>query len=283
MLTVDAPAKLNLVLEVLGRRGERHTISSIAQTVGLYDRLTFAPSSDIEFTCSEPALIDDNLVPRAARLLRERCGRGPGARIHLEKHIPWGAGLGGGSSDAAATLRALNRLWQARLSLDDLTSLGAQLGSDVPLFLLGGTVLIEGTGEQVRPLPAHPPAHAVVLLPDRPSPPGKTGLMYSLLRPEMFTRGQFVRAAGFALGEGGRIPDILRFNAFEHVAAGVFPDIETRRSLLEQASGAPVHLAGSGPCLYAPVDSPARAADAAVALERGGHRAVVAPFTRQRA
>jgi 4-diphosphocytidyl-2-C-methyl-D-erythritol kinase len=281
MLTVNAPAKLNLVLEVLGRREGYHDICSIAQTIDLCDTLTFEPSAGIEFTCSEAALIDDNLVPRAALLLRERCGRDLGARIHLEKRIPWGAGLGGGSSDAAATLHALNRLWDAKLSMDHLTALGARLGSDVPLFLLGGTVLLQGRGEQVNRLPAHPPAHAVVLLPDQPSPPSKTGLMYSRLLPAMFTRGQFVRAAEFALGNGQRVPDILMFNVFEHVASSVFPDIESRRRMFEQACGAPAHLAGSGPCLYALVDSAARAAEAATQVTRAGHQAIVAPFTRQ--
>ena len=276
MLTVRAPAKVNLVLEVVGRGPEYHDICSIAQTIDLCDTLTFAPAQDILFTCSESALLQDNLVPRAARLLRERCAISDGARIHLDKHIPWAAGLGGGSSDAAATLLALNRMWGAALSHEELVALGAEIGSDVPLFIVGGTVLLEGRGERVRPLPDLAETHLVILTPHAPVTAGKTGLMYGRLRPELFTRGQFVRAASFALERGGTIPEVLMFNVFEKVAGDVFDGLTDDRTLLERATGRRAHLAGSGPCLYALVDSEDVARTATSQLQELGRRAFAA-------
>jgi len=276
MLTVCAPAKLNLVLEVLGRRQEYHDICSIAQTIDLCDTLTFEPASDILFTCSEPELQESNLVPRAAQLLQERRTISSGARIHLNKRIPWAAGLGGGSSDAAATLLALNRMWGAALSNEELVALGAEIGSDVPLFLVGGTVLLEGRGERVRRLPGLAETHFVILTPHTPVTAGKTGLMYGRLRPEMFTRGQFVRAASFALERGGRIPEVLMFNVFEKVAGDVFNELTDDRTLLERATGRIAHVAGSGPCLYALVDTEELAREATSQLQGLGRRAFTA-------
>jgi 4-diphosphocytidyl-2-C-methyl-D-erythritol kinase len=276
MLTVRAPAKVNLVLEVVGRGSEYHDLCSIAQTIDLCDTLTFEPEPDVIFTCSEPELLENNLVPRTAQLLQERCSISDGARIHLDKRIPWAAGLGGGSSDAAATLLALNRMWGAGLSHAQLVALGAEIGSDVPLFLVGGTVLLEGRGERVRPLPDLAETPFVILTPHTPVTAGKTGLMYGRLRPEMFTRGQFVRAASFALERGGAIPEVLMFNVFEKVAGDVFDGLTDDRTLLERATGRRAHLAGSGPCLYALVDSEDVARTATSQLQELGRCAFTA-------
>ena len=276
MLTVHAPAKVNLVLEVVGRGSKFHNICSIAQTIDLCDILTFEPASEIVFTCSEPALLEDNLVPRAARLLREQCHVTDGARIHLEKRIPWAAGLGGGSSDAAATLLALNSMWKTGLHRDSLIALGAEIGSDVPLFLVGGTVHMEGRGEQVRALPDHPDMHVVVAVPRMPNLPGKTGLLYGRLRAEMFTTGQFVRAAAYSLEQCKRIPEALMFNVFEKVADEVFEGLAHDRKLFEASTVAGWHLAGSGPCLYRLFDSKEAAREAALRLRRAGRQAYIA-------
>jgi len=276
VLTVQAPAKVNLVLEVLERREDYHIISSIAQTVDLCDTLSFEPADDLSLTCSAEELVQDNLVTRAASMLRERFGIRAGARMHLQKRIPWGAGLGGGSSDAAAALLALNGLWGIDAPAERLEALGAELGSDVPLFLHGGTVLVEGRGELVRRLGNHPTMHMVLMTPAAAVMPGKTGVMYRRLRPEMFTHGQFVRAAAFALERGRRVPEDLMYNVFENVADEVFPGMRGDRALLEEATGARVHLAGSGPCLYALLSSQAAAASAATHLAGREHRVFVA-------
>ena len=115
MLTVYAPAKINLVLEVLGKDNDYHRISSIVQSIDLCDVLNFQLDEEVCFECDVPSLKRDNLVTRAVTLLKESTKCSLGARIELRKHIPWGVGLGGGSSDAAATRFALNELWEFRL------------------------------------------------------------------------------------------------------------------------------------------------------------------------
>ncbi|HJX69733.1 MAG TPA: 4-(cytidine 5'-diphospho)-2-C-methyl-D-erythritol kinase, partial [Dehalococcoidia bacterium] len=149
MLQVYAPAKLNLVLEVLGKDNDYHQISSIVQAINLCDTLNFELEYEIQFKCNEPSLELDNLAMEAAELLRKVTHCSKGARIELYKHIPWGVGLGGGSSDAAATLLALNELWELRLPISELAHLASELGSDVPFFIYGGTALVEGVGERV--------------------------------------------------------------------------------------------------------------------------------------
>ena len=141
LLTALAYAKVNLTLEVLGRREDGyHEVATVLQTVSLYDRLTFAPDSDIRVECSISALSNpDNLAWRAAVALKEATGYASGARITIEKGIPEAMGLGGGSSDAAAALVALNRLWGLGLTAADLEDMGRALGVDVPFLVGGGT------------------------------------------------------------------------------------------------------------------------------------------------
>lgn len=274
MLTLHAPAKVNLVLEVLGRRNAYHDISSIAQTIDLFDTLTFEVAEDIEFSCGEPELMHCNLVPRAAHLLRQRAGISAGARIHLEKRIPWAAGLGGGSSDATATLLGLNRIWDLGLPASELMTMGSALGSDVPLFIQGGTVMMTGRGEQVQALPDHPPMQVLLLLPQLQVPGQKTGMLYGKLTPDVFTTGQFVRAARFDLEHDRRIPEDLMFNVFEKVAEDVFYGIGRERDALQEATGVRAHLAGSGPALFVLLESQSAADKAAARLQKQGRIAV---------
>src|SRR4030042_3173845 len=133
MLRYLAPAKINLVLEVLGKRADGyHEIRSLVQTINLCDVLSFELAGKTSFECTEPSLqTSDNLVVQADELLRKISGYRKGEKIKLEKRIPWGAGLGGGSSDAAATLSALNRLWRLKLTILDLIEPAASLGADV--------------------------------------------------------------------------------------------------------------------------------------------------------
>ncbi len=138
------------------------------------------------------------------------------------------------------------------------------------MFLTGGTMRIEGHGERVLALPGHPRMHIVILCPDAPATEGKTGLMYRSLSPQMFTTGQFVRAAEYSLQQGERIPEELMFNVFEKVAGDIFPAVSPACGTLEGATGARAHLAGSGPCLYALLESAKVAEEAVVALRAGG-------------
>lgn len=181
-LVVHTPAKLNLFLEVLGKRSDGyHELETLMVTVDLYDTLTFnredAGRIELKQTVGSSSLgsasrntdvdnipIDDrNLVVRAAKLLTQATGTNFGARIHLRKRIPVAAGLAGGSSDAAATLKALNLLWKLGLSTNDLHEIAAQLGSDVNFFLSTSPVAVcRGRGEIIEPIPNPAPMHFVI-------------------------------------------------------------------------------------------------------------------------
>jgi len=155
-LTVKAPAKINLFLEIIGKRPDGyHNLETVMQTINLYDELSFETAEGgISLECSDKALSagGDNIVYRAAAALKERYGIRKGVRIYLKKEIPMGAGLGGGSSDAAATLKTLVQMWQIDIKDKELKAIASKLGADVPFFLTGGTALCEGIGDIVTPL-----------------------------------------------------------------------------------------------------------------------------------
>jgi 4-diphosphocytidyl-2-C-methyl-D-erythritol kinase len=270
MLTVYAPAKINLVLEVLGKHNDYHRISSIVQSIDLCDVLSFQLDEEVGFECDEASLKRDNLVTRAATLLKEstKCSRG--ARIELRKHIPWGVGLGGGSSDAAATLLALNELWGLGLPLSELVHLASKLGSDVPFFIHKGTALVEGEGEKVTPLPSLPSTCFVLLVPPLPKISGKTKQMYNNLDDAYFTEGQFVKAALSSLRQGKAIDPGLMFNIFEKVAFDFFPGLDKYRKTLEEAGAPGVYLTGSGPCLFTFFSGEEKAGELFSHLEKQG-------------
>jgi len=250
MLTVYAPAKINLVLEVLGKDNDYHRISSIVQSIDLCDVLNFQLAEEVCFECAVPSLKRDNLVTQAATLLKESTKCSLGTRIELRKHIPWGVGLGGGSSDAAATLLALNELWGLGLPLSELVRLASKLGSDVPFFIHKGTALVEGKGEKVTPLPCLPTTCFVLLVPPVPKISGKTRQMYNNLRVADFTGGQFVQQALSSLRQGKAIDHSLMFNVFEKVTFDFFPKLDKYRKTLKESGAPGVYLAGSGPCLF---------------------------------
>lgn len=277
VLTVHAPAKVNLVLEVLGKSGDYHRISSIVQTVGLFDVLRFELDEDIRFRCETAGLERDNLVPRAAALVKSSTGYTQGARIHLRKGIPWGAGLGGGSSDAAATLLALNELWGLRLSPDELLPLASKLGSDVSFFMHGGTVLVEGRGHKVSPLPSLAEIYFVLLVPPLPKVAAKTKQMYGRLNASHFTDGRFVRAALSSLKEGAMIEPGLMFNAFEQEAPVFFAGLDRYIEAMKAAGAPRVYLAGSGPCLFAVCSEEDKARELHSRLSSQGLECYLAP------
>ncbi|TET41537.1 MAG: 4-(cytidine 5'-diphospho)-2-C-methyl-D-erythritol kinase [Dehalococcoidia bacterium] len=250
VLTVYAPAKINLVLEVLGKNNDYHLISSIVQSIDLCDVLNFQLDEEICFECAEPSLNRDNLVIQAATLLKESTKYTRGARIELRKHIPWAVGLGGGSSDAAATFLALNELWGLALSLSELVHLASKLGSDVPFFIHKGTALVEGKGEKITPLPSLPSTCFVLLVPSVPKILNKTKQMYNNLDAAYFTEGQFVQKTLSSLRQGKAIDPGLMFNVFRKVAFDFFPGLDKYRKTLEEAGAPGVYLAGSGPCLF---------------------------------
>ncbi len=278
MLKYFSPAKINPVLEVLGKRpDDYHELKSIVQAIDLCDILYFEPADEIFFECTAPALnTPDNLVVRVARLLKEHSSYGGGAKIRLEKRVPWGAGLGGGSSNAAITLLALNNLWDLELSAPDLLSLAAKLGSDVPFFIHGGTALVEGRGEKVTPLPPLKPLWLALVVPPFTGMPEKTARLYSLLEPQHYTKGEFISRALESLQKKGEIAPSLMFNAFDIVALKAFPGLELYWNALQEVGAESVHLAGSGPVLFTVVEDQRRAEDMATALNKRGLKAFAA-------
>jgi 4-diphosphocytidyl-2-C-methyl-D-erythritol kinase len=251
MLTVAAPAKLNLTLEVLGKRPDGfHEIRSVAQTIALHDSFHFDLSQSIELRCDRHDwTANDSLVSKAVSLLKETSGCSRGAIIEIDKKIPLTAGLGGDSSGAAATLRGLNKLWGLGLSLAELSDLASRLGADVTFFLYGGTALLEGRGEIVTLLSPLPRMWTVLLVPPGPRMPSKTGRLYARLDSRHYTPGQTTDKLLAALksGKGLSVPP---FNVFENIAFDIFPGLAGYRQKFLQAGAGEVHLAGSGPSLF---------------------------------
>lgn len=260
MLTVRACAKINLTLEVLGRYPDGyHQIASVMQLINLSDTLTFEASDRLQLRCDIPQLVgDDNLVLQAARLLQEAARCRQGALISLQKGIPVNSGLGGGSSDAAATMKALNEFWKLDLPRQQLEALSAKVGSDVLFFLDGGTALVEGRGEKVTPLPSLP-RHWVVLLKPPFDVPRKTPGMYNRLDSSHFTSGQFTQTLVECLEKGERFDGSLCYNAFEQVAFSFFHGLEEHQQSFLAAGAGWVRLSGSGPSLFTLVEDRATA------------------------
>ena len=262
-LRVLAPAKLNLYLEVGPRRADGfHEIDSIFQSVTLFDELEVRSSSDEAIVLEEEGVScgDDNLVARAARRLSALSGARRGVRMRLRKRIPQGAGLGGGSSDAAAALVALARLWELRLADAELAAVAAELGSDVPFFLHGGTAICRGRGELVTPLeglfePDRPPCYVLVY----PRREVSTSLVYNALdasRPPGFAltatelldsmgRGSVRRQLASRMASGE-----LFFNRLENVVTALFPDLDRVRTSLRAEPFVSVSMSGSGSTFF---------------------------------
>lgn len=266
-LFVPAYAKINLTLDVLGKREDGyHRLASVMQTIALHDTLRIETNDDAAITCACDAAelqTDDNLALRAAKLISAIAGdKRLGVRIELRKEIPTQAGLGGGSSDAARVLTMLNALWQLGLPTERLEELAAQLGSDVPFFVRGGTALIEGRGEYVTALPDAEPLWIVLAKPAIGLP---TAQVFRSLRPESYSAGDDTEAVVVAIREQRPLPFERLSNALEPGVLQTVPQVAAARNLLLD-SGAPlVRMSGSGPTLFAPFR---RLADAAAVLER---------------
>ena len=270
MITLDAHAKLNLTLEVMGKRDDGyHEVASIMQTLELADTLTIKHADSLSLTCSLPELDGpENLAFRAAELLSSEAGVSKGARIHIEKRIPVAAGLGGGSADAAAALVGLNRLWELELSNDELRKLGSNLGSDVPFLIEGGTATALGRGERIRHLPTPPLPWIVVAIPDTDLP-DKTAAMYRALTPDNFTRGALsLKLEARILHHGGDVPPQLLFNTFDSVARSALPDVDRCWNDMYAAGAREIHVAGSGPAIYAAVERKEIATTIHLVMER---------------
>ena len=267
-LTLHAPAKVNLTLIVGARRDDGyHDVSTVMQTVGLYDTLTLTDGSGLTMTCTDPALPTDgsNLVLRAAALFCQELHLPvPDLHLHLQKRIPSQAGLGGGSSDAAAVLRAMRTLYAPEVSDAELERMAAALGSDVPFFIRGGTALATGRGERLTPLPRLADGWFVVVKP----PEGfSTPAMYRRL-DELPPQPPQSDGMTAALGAGElRAVAAALCNSFERA---VPPDsaVWVIREALRAQGALAAMLSGSGSAVFGLFDDQSAAAAAAEALKK---------------
>lgn len=237
-ITLPAPAKLNLFLHITSRREDGyHNLQTLFQFIDYCDSLTLQATSDQSIslnTNTQGIATTDNLVFRAAQLLQQTTGCALGAAIQLRKSLPAGAGLGGGSSDAATTLLALNHLWQLNLSLTELAALGLRLGADVPVFVHGQAAIAEGVGEQLKPF--QPPEDWYLLL--MPACHVETARLFA---DKYLTRNSnpiTIRA----ISQGGG------HNDFEPVTRRLFPLVDQGFAMLSNW-GTP-RLTGTGACLF---------------------------------
>jgi 4-diphosphocytidyl-2-C-methyl-D-erythritol kinase len=224
-------------------------VRSILQTVDLADQLDVEGAPSLRVECDLPGLDGSaNLVWRAAKELAKSRGIEPRARIFIRKRIPVSMGLGGGSSDAAAALLALNRLWDLDLSADELSQIAARLGSDVPFLLQGGTALAEGRGEQVSFLPSLLKLPILLVCPAE-SLYDKTKTLYSRITPAHYSDGGITRRMLETLMAGQFVVDCI-YNVFEQLAFQAFPDLGVIYNRVREITGIRPHLSGSGPGMF---------------------------------
>lgn len=238
-----APAKLNLMLHVVGRRPDGyHALQTLFQFVDRCDLLTFSPRPDGQILRRHalPGVPPEaDLVVRAARLLREATGSRQGVEIALHKRLPLGGGLGGGSSDGATTLVALNRLWGTGLSEDELAGLGLRLGADVPVFVRGRAAWAEGVGERLVAVDLPQPWYLVLV------PPCQVSTAAVFKDPELTRNSRVITIADFLAGAGG--------NDCEPVVRCRYPAVAEALDWLGQFGSA--HLTGTGACVFAAFDT----------------------------
>lgn len=258
-----APAKINLSLDVLHRRDDGyHEVEMVMTMVDLADRLELCELPKDQIIISSQAgyipLDEKNLAFQAARLMKERYGVSRGVYIHLDKHIPVAAGLAGGSSDAAAALRGLNRLWNLGLTLEELQELGSELGSDVPFCVRGGTALATGRGEKLTDLPS-PPQCWVVLA--KPPIRVSTADVYGRFRAGQADRVFSTPAVLDAL----RRKDLSAMcrsmgNMLESVTFELYPEVKRLKDLMLRLGAEGALMSGSGPTVFGIVDKESKAA-----------------------
>jgi 4-diphosphocytidyl-2-C-methyl-D-erythritol kinase len=274
-LTLPAFGKINLSLRVLGKREDGyHELDTIFQAVSLHDtiRISAIASSEIVFSCDDRSLPADshNLVVRAATALRNQVNPKKGARIRLEKRIPSHAGLGGGSSDAAATLVGLTRLWELGTSQQELSELAARLGADVPFFLSGGTARGTGIGDHIEPLEDAPEMFLLIV---KPNANLSTADAYKALKKPALTSSNSKTI--LSSSEAKEFFDSSSFaslqNDFEAIAFALEPEIERAKAALLKAGAGASLLAGSGSAMFGIFDSEdaQRRAIQAIELEAG--------------
>ena len=251
-IKIAAPAKINLFLEILGKRQDGyHEIETVMQEVSLFDYIYMENyDKNVVFTCSNPKLSagEDNLVVKAVRLLQNESKTYRGVKIHLDKRIPIGAGLGGGSSDAVATLVGLNKLWRIGYDEKQLMSLAGKLGSDTPFFVVGNTAICKGRGEIVTPYPINVSYNYIIIYPRFEV---NTAMVYKNFKNSLTKNLKDVNffMREFISGNPNKLGAILH-NRLEDVVFKLYPDLEKIKKALSKFNFCGVLLSGSGSALY---------------------------------
>lgn len=265
-----AYAKINLSLDVLRRRPDGyHEVKMIMQTVGIFDTLTIAKSNDKEICLkvgNAPLPCDrSNLIYKAAEMVINQFDLQQGVEITLEKNIPIAAGMAGGSSDAAAVFRGMNRLFSLGMSLDDMQKLGVKIGADIPYCIVGGTALSEGIGEVLSPLPAPPEAYLLIAKPDIDV---STKFVYENLHADTLAYHPDVDGMAKALyaGDLKGITDRMG-NVLETVTEKAYPVITEIKVLMKDKGAENALMSGSGPTVFGIYKEKERAEEACKALQ----------------
>lgn len=260
MLYVKAPAKINLTLDVLSKRPDGyHEVEMIMTTVDLADRIGLEPRSDglIRIISADRYVPDDhrNLAYQAAKLLRDTYGIKEGVTIKLEKKIPVAAGLAGGSSDAAATLKGLNYLWDLKLTADQLAEHGAKIGSDVSFCVYGGTALATGRGELIQELPA-PPNCWIILA--KPSIGVSTADVYGGLKINEVVHPKTKDMIRAIHEKNYELMCEAMGNALESVTLKLHPEVSMIKEQMMKFGADAVLMSGSGPTVFGIVQHESR-------------------------
>lgn len=276
-VTVLAPAKINLLLEIFPKRPDGfHDLDSVFVAISLSDELTFSESDEIQLSAEggDVPLDASNLVWKAGELLRQEAGITTGFHAHIKKRVPSGAGLGGGSSDAASTLLGLSKLWGLELPQNKLLELAARLGSDVPFFIRGGTMRAKGRGEVLEPLPACPKLNLVVALPDSRIP---TPWAYSQWDALPFHTPVPIEPMIEAL-RSGEITNVAKAlgNSFQEAIFPLLPDVHTLKGHLLVLGALGACMSGSGSAVFGIFSTPEQAQMVALHLKGMGFWARVA-------
>ncbi|WP_374964315.1 4-(cytidine 5'-diphospho)-2-C-methyl-D-erythritol kinase [Lysinibacillus sp. RS5] len=260
MLYVKAPAKINLTLDVLYKRPDNyHEVEMVMTTVDLADRISLESREDgvIEIISTDNFVPNDhrNFAYQAARLVKDTYGIGQGVSITIEKEIPIAAGLAGGSSDAAATLKGLNELWNLGLSIDELAELGAKIGSDVSFCVYGGTALATGRGEIIQELPA-PPNCWIVLA--KPKIGVSTAEVYGGLKVEGLAHPNTKQMIHAIETTNYELLCVSLGNVLETVTFKLHPEVVMLKEQMKRFGADATLMSGSGPTVFGLVDSEAR-------------------------
>ena len=272
-MRLQAFAKINLGLDVLGKREDGyHEVRMIMQTIRMYDQLDMRKSVEpgIHLTTNKKYIpVDENnLVWRAAKLMMDTCGIIEGVSIHLHKVIPVAAGMAGGSSDAAATLVGMNRLFHCGLSKEKLMELGVQIGADVPYCVLRGTALAEGIGEKLTVLPPMPDCWILI---GKPGISVSTKYVYTTLDLNTDTVHPDIDGMKKALEDGNLYGITERMgNVLQDVTIPVYPEVERIKEQMKTLGAVNAMMSGSGPTVFGIFDSEEKAQKACQKLRESG-------------